>query len=178
MLFPQATSLCIIPPAEMCDEIDSLRRRFGHPATYVPPHITLVYPPFIPPERWPVFCLELAEFFTQTPPFEVTLHRVERFHGLSMALWLVPEDPDPLIALSHGIRQRFSGPIEPLPPDFLPHLSVGSFDDLASLEAAHHAIEAIWEPRTFMVDRLFYLVQQPGGGLWAVRDYLRLGQNP
>lgn len=177
MLFLQATSLSIIPPTEVCDEIDSLRRRSGRLPAYVPPHITLVYPPFISPERWPVFCLELAEFFAQVAPFEVTLRRIERFHGLPMALWLIPEDPAPLINLRNGIRQHFSGPMEPLPPDFTPHLSVGTFDDLPSLEAAHSAVEAAWKPQTFVIDRLFYLVQQPGGGLWAVRDYLRLGQN-
>lgn len=177
MFFPQATSLSIIPPAEVCDEIDTLRRRYGRLAAYVPPHITLIYPPFLSLEQWPVFCLELAEFFSQTVPFEVTLRRIERFHGLPMALWFLPEDPTPLINLRNGIQQRFSGSLEPLPPDFIPHLSVGTFDDLSSLAAAHSALEAVWKPQTFVVDRLFYLVQLPEGGRWAVRDYLRLGQN-
>jgi len=178
MFFPQATSLSVIPPAEICDEIDSLRRRYGRLAAYVPPHITLVYPPFLSPEQWPVFCLEMAEFFAQTPPFEVTLRRIERFKGFPMALWFIPEDPAPLINLRNGIRQHFSGKIEPLPPDFTPHLSVGAFDDLPSLEATHSAVEAAWKPQTFVVDRLFFLVQQPEDGRWAVRDYLRLGQTP
>lgn len=175
MLFPQSTALGIIPPSDVCDVIDPWRRKYEPLAVHFPPHITLVYPPFIQPEEWPVFSLELADCLASVEPFEIRLEQIELFKGFPMALWILPVDQGQLAGLRTELEGRFPHQIQALPFDYTPHLSVGTFNDLAALEAARSAVEAAWQPQQFLVDRVFFLVQQ-AGGRWSMRDFLRIGK--
>jgi 2'-5' RNA ligase len=175
MLFPLASALGIIPPSDVCDSIDVWRRRYDRFSANFPPHITLTYPPFLPEERWPVFSLELAECLAGFEPFEVILEGVGAFPGIPMGLWLLPRDDGSLARLRAALESSFPQYVEPLPFTFTPHVTVGTFEEQKPLEAARAALEAAWQPLRFSVDRIFFIVQQPGGR-WQMKDFLRLGK--
>ena len=69
----------------------------------------------------------------------------------------------------------FPAEVQVLPDAFTPHLTIGQFEEAGSLEAARSELAAKWQPLSFLVDRLFFAVQQ-AGGRWQVRDAVRLGQ--
>jgi 2'-5' RNA ligase len=173
MFFSPATALTIIPPSDVCDAIDLWRRKFDPLSANIPPHITLTYPPFIAPESWPVFSLELAECLAGFASFEVLLDGAGTFPGIPLALWLRPQDDGSLARLRAELQKCFPQHVAPLPFTFIPHLTVGVFDEAESLNAARAALESGWQPQRFLVDRVFFAVQQPGGR-WQIRDFLRL----
>ncbi len=175
MLFPFGSALGIIPPSDVCDSLDVWRRRYDRFSANFPPHITLTYPPFLPVERWPVFSLELAECLAEFAPFEVCLEQVEAFQGIPMSLWLQPEDDGSLVRLRGALESRFPQYVTPLPFTYKPHLAVGMFEKQDALQEALGAFRAAWQPARFLVDRVFFIVQQPVGR-WQVKDYLRLGR--
>ena len=84
MLLLPSTALLIIPPADVCDVLDSWRRRYDPQAEHLPPHITLAYPPFVPSGQWPVRCFDLADILQAVQPFTITLEGVDTFPGIPM----------------------------------------------------------------------------------------------
>lgn len=177
MLSITSTILGIIPPAEVCDGIDLWRKRFNRLPTAIPPHITLTYPPFIAPERWPVFSLELAESLAEVKPFEVCLDGAGIFQGFPMTLWLYPRDDGTLMHLRKLLEHTFPGLIAPLPFDYTPHITVGLFDDYLDLQTARKQLEDGWKALSFTVDRIYFIVQQ-SAGLWRLSDFVRMSEKP
>ena len=49
---PGDGALLVIPPKRVCDRIDTWRRRYMTDRLVLRPHITVVYPPFVPESQW------------------------------------------------------------------------------------------------------------------------------
>ncbi len=176
MLFIPGTALLIIPPSAACDRIDSWRRRFDPHSEHIPPHITIAYPPFIPADKWFILSLDLAETFRSIPPFEITLDSVEIFTGIPQGLWLRPQQDTGLTQVRSLLETCFPNYVQAMPDGFSPHMAVGEFEQAPALEAARVELAAGWRPLSFLVDRVFFAIQQ-AGGRWQVRDSVRLGQS-
>ena len=174
MLFLPCTALLIVPPADVCDSVDAWRRRYDPHCEHIPPHITIAYPPFVPPEDWPVFSLGLAEILQSIPPFAITLDGVDCFTGIPQILWLRPNQDGGLPRLRELVETAFPQYVQALPYAYVPHMTVGQFDESSGLAAARADLQAGWRSLSFTVDRVFFAIQRDSGR-WQVRDAVRLG---
>jgi 2'-5' RNA ligase len=168
------TSLNVFPPEAINDLVDVWRRAYTPSVTRIAPHITLVYPPFLSQERWPMFRLELTDCLADFLPFDVSLNLVESFPGNPLILWLKPQDSGQLVLLRKTLEERFPQEIAPFPIRFQPHLTIGLFDDADALAMARERVQAELKPMSFRVDRIFYCAQIETGQWW-VKDYVQIG---
>jgi 2'-5' RNA ligase len=169
------TNLSVFPPEAINDLVDVWRRTYTPSTVRIAPHITLVYPPFIPQERWPLFRLELNECLAGFSPFDVSLNKVESFPGNPLILWLKPEDNGQLALLRKTLETQFPNEIAPFPIRFQPHLTIGLFEDPVFLAQAFARVQAELIPMSFQVDRIFFCTQVETGQWW-VKDYVQLGK--
>jgi len=148
------TAVVVIPPFDLWEPIQEIRRRHDRKIERWMPHITLVYP-FVPPEEFDDAEARIAEATAPLGPFSVRLARVRSFdHGRGNATaWLAPEPAEPLERLHAAILAMF-------PKDgagaggrrgFTPHLSIGQFRGRLRLAEFLHRMRERWEPVTFTV---------------------------
>lgn len=126
---PQSGLIVEIPEAE--DAVGSLRREYDANARLdVPAHVTVLFPFLNPCDIGAPVLLRLRELFAQVTPFDVVLTHTAWFG--EEVLWLAPEDPRPLRALTDVVCQAFPGllPFGGQFDDVVPHLTVA--------HGAHH----------------------------------------
>ena len=147
------TAVVLIPPQELWEPIQRIRRTYDRQVRRWMPHITLIYP-FRPAEEFPVLADRLAEACAALEPFELTLAEFRWFaHGRrSFTIWLAPEPAGKVRALQAAIQQvvpdcddvsRHAG-------GFTPHLSVGQVRDRQRLERLLAQLTARWEALRFV----------------------------
>ena len=149
------TALVIIPPAEIWEPIQKIRREHDKQVKRWMPHVTLLYP-FFPKTKFTEAAGRLAPVGWNIAPFEVTLGSLDAFqHGKgSFTLWLRPEPSQAIAELQTKLWQvvpaysetrSFSG-------GFTPHLSVGQVQGRGAKTALLKRLQRDWEPLSFKVD--------------------------
>jgi 2'-5' RNA ligase len=155
-------AVAIVPPEELCEPIQQIRRRHDQQVYRWPPHVNLLYP----------FRADLAgaadllaEACARITPFPLTLTTFAFFHhpGGRCTLWLAPEPADAVRTLQAALQAHF--------PDcddvtrhrggFMPHLSVGQFPTPQSCQEARDRLQAGWQPLTFPLDSVALLRRGP-----------------
>ena len=132
---PESAFIIRVPEAE--GHVAGLRNRFDASVHLgVPAHITVLVP-FMSPERITATILaEIRDVFRPVPAFDFSLSKIARFPATA---YLAPEPPDPFIALTEALVQRF--------PEFPPfrgeHLSVVPHLTVANGNASEAEIAAI-----------------------------------
>ena len=100
------TALLIIPPPPVQAFCYPWREQYDQESfVKVPAHITLLYP-FVPPEIVNEAVTQLTPICADTLPFEVALSKYGRFED---ALFLEPENPEPIMDLFHKLAEAFPG---------------------------------------------------------------------
>ena len=154
------SALVIIPPKDVWEPIQSVRREHDKQFKRWMPHITLLYP-FFPKPKFTEAAGRLAPVGWEVAPFEVTLKTFDTFrHGKgSFSVWLRPEPQDAVIALQTALwravpalsdTRSFSG-------GFTPHLSVGQVQGRGAKDALLKRLQATWEPLTFTVSAVSFI---------------------
>ena len=153
------TAVVVIPPEDLWDPIQALRRQYDRHFRRWMPHITLLYP-----FRSRAAFEQIAPVLTRTchlmAPFAVRLQRFGFFvHGSrSATFYLTPEPAGALKALHRALRAkvpdcndtaRFDG-------GFTPHLSLGQARR-REVEALCRRWQARWRPLVFTVDRVYLI---------------------
>ena len=128
------TAVVAIPPPEVWEPIQAIRRQHDRNVHRWMPHITLLYP-FMPREQFGEALPRLLEVSRQSAAFQVTLATFQAFtHAFGKAtIWLTPEP-----------RHAFVTCRESYKPSFLPMMSSrASPRDLLHISALarrrHHA---------------------------------------
>lgn len=136
----------------------------------VPAHVTLLYP-FLP-RADDELVAELRSLFASVPAFEFGLARIERFPDGTA--WLAPEPPEPFVALTRTIVERFPAypPYGGAHDEIVPHLTIaqGEGELLARVEAGLAGLEPI-DARADEVA----LLERGEDGVWCRRGTFRLG---
>lgn len=136
---PQSGLIIEIPEAE--NPVGSLRREHDANARLgVPAHVTVLFP-FLPPsDVGPSVLLRLRELFATVTPFDVVLTGTAWFG--EEVLWLAPEDPRPLRALTDLVCQAFPGllPFGGQFDDVVPHLTVAHGSHLEDMLQAEREL--------------------------------------
>jgi 2'-5' RNA ligase len=173
------TAVVLIPPAELWEPIQNIRRVHDRHFQRWMPHITLLYP-FRVREEF----AELAEQFSavcgEVEPFRVDLVEVRCFQHRtgSYTLWLAPKPQEVLVRL-----QALLGKIVPDCNDvtrhrdgFTPHLSIGQVRGERQMVALQEELRMGWQPITFRADEINFIWRRdPPDDVFRIGQTVRLG---
>ncbi len=163
---PQKThtsALVVIPPEELWEPIQALRRRYDRKVRRWMPHITLLYP-FRPRELFAEVLPVLRAVGARCRPFTLELREFSFFqHGAtSHTVWLAPEPKEPLCELYSDLVALFPDCSEQsrYPSGFTPHLSVGQFrGSRQQAEAFCRCLSQQWQPLRFVVSAIVLIAR-------------------
>lgn len=150
------TAVVLIPPEDVWEPIQALRRKHDARFQRWMPHITLLYP-FFPEEHFDDAEALLAEALRDVKPVEVTLSGFHHFeHRTNVTAWLRPEErpPGALHALHAALEKAFPECDEQgrkSARGFTPHLSVGQLprSGAADIERTLATWGKHWRPLSF-----------------------------
>ena len=149
------TALVIIPPEEVWEPIQALRRVHDKQIKRWMPHITLLYP-FFPKAKFAAAAGKLAPAGWTVAPFEVTLADFGTFqHGRdSFTLYLRLEPAEAVVRLQTELWQAVPefNETRSFEGGFTPHLSVGQVRGRGAKKKLMDALRRDWEPLSFTVD--------------------------
>lgn len=148
------TAAVVIPPEEVWEPIQAIRRVHDPQFLRWMPHVTLLYP-FVPPLRLAEAAERLRPAAALVKPFEVSLASFGSFShgGRSATLWLRPEPEGRLRELQARLQAAmpWCDDVARFPGGFQPHLSLGRFRDVAEAERLGTRLAAGWQPIGFCV---------------------------
>jgi 2'-5' RNA ligase len=157
------TALVLIPPPEVWEPIQAIRRVHDRQFRRWMPHVTILYP-FVTRALLDRALPAASEALSELAPFEVTLARFDvfRHRGATTTLWLAPEPKAALVALQAASLHRFPecSATSRFPGGFTPHLSVGQTHDEECLRVLRAELER-WTPLAFTVRNLTIIVREP-----------------
>jgi 2'-5' RNA ligase len=147
-------SLVIIPPRELAEPIQGIRKVHDRKIGRWMPHINIIYP-FRPRRMFGEASNLIEEACAGIAPFEISLASFHSFdHGTSHTMWLDPEPNAPLVDLHDRLLERFPDcdEVRKFATGFRPHLSVGQAKTAEDVEKLLQEFAASWKPITFTVD--------------------------
>ena len=167
-----AETLMFVPASEAEGLVREWRARYDPSCSAgVPAHITILYPFRHPDLVDDVLISDLTSLFSVHSPFSYRLTRIGRFPAVTH---LVPEPPDPFVALTGAVAKRYPDcpPYWGLYGEVVPHCTVAHTDD----DAVHEAIEMAVTPALPVRGRATEVVlMQEREGAWTFRARFPLG---
>ena len=173
------TAVALIPPEDVWEPIQAIRRRYDRHINRWMPHVTLVYP-FRPRGLFDEAGEKLREKCRAVEPFELSLAEFRHFdHGHGrFTLWLAPR---PEAALT-----RLQAVLESAVPDcadvsrhrdgYTPHLSVGQVRGDDAMIALKVDLQASWQRLTFPVRHVSVIWRgDPPDDIFRVDRHIKLG---
>jgi 2'-5' RNA ligase len=173
------TALALVPPENIWEPIQEIRRRQDRQVRRWMPHLNLLYP-FYARSRFDEVAEPLAAAVRDFASFEVRLStfRYFRHRSGSYTLWLDPE--------SGGELERLQARLFATAPDcddvlrhgaFRPHLSVGQFrGGGGALSAFLGELQAAWRPLAFTASEVSLIWREaPPRDVFSVDRTIRLG---
>lgn len=148
------TAVVLIPPLELWEPIQEIRRRHDRQFRRWMPHITLLYP-FRPAAQFNIVAPALVDCCRTVERFSLTLGEFRVFdHGASShTIWLAPQPTDPICRLQNRLlaccpdcddaNRHASG--------FTPHLSMGQAHSREEAERLVGQLRTFFNPVTFEV---------------------------
>lgn len=157
------TAVVLIPPEELWEPIQAIRRIHDRHLKEWMPHVTLLYP-FRPRERFDEAMPLLLRTCGAAAPFEVKLETFRSFtHApVSHTMWIAPEPPEPLVDLQDALVEPFPDcdDTSNYPGGFRPHLSVGQTRDPLRVLPS---LQSNWSPIRFRATEVTLIVRDPTG---------------
>lgn len=170
------TSVVVIPPQEVWEPIQAIRRQYDRQIHRWMPHVNLLYP-FFPREQFDRVVPVLLAACQQVSAFDAMLSTFRSFTHASgrSTLWLAPEPQALFVQLQEVLhmafpdyddQSRFSG-------GFTPHLSVGQVASRRELRPLTVALQDEWQPLLFPIAAVA-LIWREGDGPFQVEHWLPL----
>ena len=174
------TAVVLIPPEEVWEPIQAIRREHDRQIRRWMPHMTLVYP-FRPAAVFAELVPALADALHGIGPFAVRLAEFRTFahRRNSFTVWLSPEPAAPVCELQEwiqgvvpdcdAVRRHAHG--------FTPHLSVGQVRSRPQLEELMASFAEGWEPVSFTVRSISLISRgDPPDDVFQVAHTITLGR--
>jgi RNA 2',3'-cyclic 3'-phosphodiesterase len=173
------TAVVLIPPAELWEPIQVIRRLHDRHIQRWMPHITLLYPfrareEFAAPaEQFSVVCRGVEPFRVELVELRLFRHRQE-----SYTLWFAPEPRKALVHL-----QALVGNLVPDCDDvarhrdgFTPHLSIGQVRGERQMVALKEQLQTVWQPIAFRAHEISLIWRRdPPDDVFRIGQTVRLG---
>ena len=148
------TAVVLIPPEDVWEPIQRIRRIHDPQVRRWMPHLTMLYP-FVPESYFPRAVERLADVCRRHAPLTLSLADFRTFehNPNSATLWLDPEPRRPIIDLHADLEREFpqcaeTGAFE---AGFVPHLSVGRFPGHDAVTGAVSEFQFAWLPLEFTI---------------------------
>jgi 2'-5' RNA ligase len=176
----QTTAVVLIPPAELWEPIQAIRRRHDRNVRRWMPHVTLIYP-FRPRDQFEHLAEAFAPVCRAIEPFQMVLSELRCFehgHG-SHTLWLSPEPRAPLLELQSSLRRIVPDcdDVSAFEGGFTPHLSVGQAIGREAMMRLSTALQAAWSPLAFPVKEVSLIARgEPPDDVFRVVETIALGR--
>jgi 2'-5' RNA ligase len=172
------TAVVAIPPPEVWDPIQAIRRQHDRNVQRWMPHITLLYP-FMPRKQCGEALPRLLEVGRQSAAFQVTLATFRAFtHAFGKAtIWLAPEPRHVLVTLQATLQAAFPAYDDQsrFPTGFTPHLSVGQASSPRGRQQLLETLQASWQPVQFTL-RAIALIWREADGPFEIAHVISLGE--
>ena len=170
------TAVAVLPPQEIWEPIQTIRRQHDRQFRRWMPHINLLYP-FLPRAQWPIAVPRLLDAAQQMPAFQVTLAIFRPFTHPSgnTTLWLAPEPAQTLIHLQAALQAAIPACNEQsrFPGGFTPHLSVGQARSPQTMQPLLESLQVTWQPVRFTVTAIAVIWRQ-GESPFQVGEWIPL----
>ena len=156
------SAIVLIPPQDVWEPIQAIRRVHDRQVSRWMPHVTLLYP-FLPRDALAGALPAAERALSSVAPFAVRLatFAVFRHRGGTFTLWLAPEPKDALAAVQAALVERFPecDATGRFAGGFTPHLSVGQARGEAELEALRREVDG-WRPLAFTARAVSVIVRE------------------
>ena len=173
-------AVVVIPPHDVWEPIQSIRRQYDRHLKRWMPHVTLLYP-FRPRPLFAEAEPELRRACAGMQPFRSTLSELRYFaHGRGrFTLWFAPEPAEPFIRLQAALQQKCSDCDDASRhgAGFVPHLSVGQAAGRSQLRERLAELRASWRPIAFDVSEIALIWREGDEDPFAVDRAIALGDN-
>jgi 2'-5' RNA ligase len=157
------SAVALIPPAEVWEPIQAIRRVHDRQVRRWMPHVTLLYP-FLPRDALAEAIPLAREALADLAPLAVALTRFDAFRhrGGTSTVWLAPEPREALAAIHAALVRRFPAcdATGRFAGGFTPHLSVGQARGDGELTALRRELEG-WRPLVFTARAVSVIVREP-----------------
>jgi 2'-5' RNA ligase len=158
-----STAVVIIPPEDLWDAIQDIRKKYDRNFLKWMPHITLIHP-FRPESEFK--SLE-SSFFTickSIKSFEISLLKINHFYHpkQNYTLWLAPE-PDSLIFNLQSKLLAITpdcGDVNLFQSGFKPHLSIGQIRGNQKLTKFKKKFQETWIPFKFKTKSVHFIARE------------------
>jgi RNA 2',3'-cyclic 3'-phosphodiesterase len=151
------TAVVAMPPPEVWEPIQAIRRQYDRHVQRWMPHITLLYP-FVPHAQFDEVLPGLIQVGRQNVVLQVTLATFQAFtHGFGKTtIWLAPEPRHALVTLQAALHAALPAYNEQsrFPTGFTPHLSVGQAASPRGRQYLLETLQATWQPLQFTLTAL------------------------
>lgn len=156
------TACAILPPEEVWEPLQRVRRLHDPHVRRWMPHINLLYP-FVALPRLDEATREVAEALIPHRPFTLELSRFGFFTHRKgrITLWVEPDPVPPITRLHASLFERFPECDDTARQQggFTPHLSLGVFLQRSQARIARDEIEASWAALSFEVTHVSLLAR-------------------
>jgi 2'-5' RNA ligase len=148
------TAVVAIPPNEVWESLQAIRREYDRQFRRWMPHVSLLYP-FRPEKEFEEAGRAVAQACAGQPPITTVLSEFRYFVHPSgtTTLWLSPEPGDAYVSLQAALQAVFPDCRDQSRSDggFTPHLSVGQAGLEESAEKLCARLQANWTPVRFVL---------------------------
>lgn len=155
------SALVLIPPRDVWEPIQAIRRVHDRQARRWMPHVTLLYP-FVPRAELERAAVAAQAALAPAAVFELTLARLDVFRHRSgtYTVWLAPEPREAIADVQRTLVRAFPqcNAVSRFSGGFTPHLSVGQARDADALDAFRRELEG-WRPLAFRVRQVTIIVR-------------------
>jgi 2'-5' RNA ligase len=173
------TAAVIIPPRDVWEPIQRIRRQHDRKIRRWMPHITLLYP-FCEPSQFQSIAEETAAQCQDVVPFDVSLTTFDTFsRGKGhYTVWLTLEPYEAIRDLHAAVWTALScdEDYEPRIGRFTPHLSVGQVRGRHRRQELLDELANSWQPVSFRVSEMHFIDRNdPPDDVFRVARTIRLG---
>ena len=167
------SALVYLLPQDVARVVDAWRQRYDPHIHYIPPHVTVAYPPFVSEQEWGRLRAQMVECVSAVREFDLRLAATGVFTSPQKVLWLRPDDGGNFTRLHDLLADRFPAYAPDSELAYVPHVTIGFFETLDALNQARAIVDAELQPQQALVAQLT-LMQNISEGVWMVRDQINL----
>ena len=176
------SALCFVPAIDRQEGIQQLRATYDRQIKRWPPHVNLLYP-FVPETEFETAAQTLATALRDIEAFSVVAAGFGSFrHGKNTTVWLDPTGGESSVAcaqwralqaLCQQAFPHFTDQTSRKP--FVPHLTVGQFEESARHAAFEAAVAQAWEPLPLHVGEVVLISRAGADAPFLVHWRVALG---
>ncbi|MFX1438368.1 MAG: 2'-5' RNA ligase family protein, partial [Promethearchaeota archaeon] len=158
-----STAVVIIPPEEIWNPIQKIRKNYDRQINRWMPHITLLYP-FRPESEHTALEQKFSSFCSSIDAFKIQLKQFNYFnHGKQRyTLWLNPEPIELIINLQSKVLEIVPdcNDVNNHKNGYRPHMSVGQIQGKKNLIDLMKNLQNNWNELQFVLNEIFFISRE------------------